>query len=253
MATIGADLRHIRLLEQAVLTCWPSLSTAFDGSWVIRVSDGQTGRANSINVLDHADGRDAAGRLKRASDLYHARALAPTLRATPLTPPEVIEAVTSQGWRLAGESLTMTMPLEPAQRGSIEPQRKVSEEWLAAVERCMEITPAKRAAVGRKLALLGPPAGFFLARDSDGQPVAELLAAVYGGTVGIMDVGVDPRHRGEGEGRRLIGEALAWAASQGAELAWLQVDQSNAGAIGLYRRLGFSLAYPYAYYREPSP
>ena len=40
---------------------------------------------------------------------------------------------------------------------------------------------------------------------------------------------------------------------RGIERVFLQVDAANAPALSLYRRLGFTTAWPYAYWRRTQP
>ena len=65
------------------------------------------------------------------------------------------------------------------------------------------------------------------------------------GHVGLYDIVVAPDLRGRGLGRRLVAGLLAWGARAGAGRAYLQVRETNAPAVALYRSLGFTLAYRY--------
>ncbi len=61
----------------------------------------------------------------------------------------------------------------------------------------------------------------------------------------IGAVMVDESLRGKGLGRRLVGGLMGWARAQGAEQAYLQVDQANPVAIGLYASMGYRTVYAY--------
>ena len=50
-----------------------------------------------------------------------------------------------------------------------------------------------------------------------------------------------PRARGQGLGRALVAEGLAWAAERGAERMLLEVEWANEPALALYRGLGFAV------------
>ncbi len=56
----------------------------------------------------------------------------------------------------------------------------------------------------------------------------------------VYVVGVDPDHRGRGLGRALTVAGLAHLRQRGLPTALLYVDADNAGAISLYRALGFA-------------
>ena len=55
-----------------------------------------------------------------------------------------------------------------------------------------------------------------------------------------MNIALLRAHRGLGLGRRLMEEMMRAAAARGAERMTLEVRPSNAAALHLYERLGFS-------------
>ena len=56
----------------------------------------------------------------------------------------------------------------------------------------------------------------------------------------ILTIAVDGGWRGKGVGRALVSEILRQAAYSGARSIFLEVDEGNAAALALYRRLGFT-------------
>jgi [ribosomal protein S18]-alanine N-acetyltransferase len=56
----------------------------------------------------------------------------------------------------------------------------------------------------------------------------------------ILTVTVESAWRGRGAGRALISEILRQAAYAGARSMFLEAEDGNAAALGLYRRLGFT-------------
>ncbi len=59
------------------------------------------------------------------------------------------------------------------------------------------------------------------------------------GEAHILNICIDPAHRGQGLGRLLLVHLLAAARSRGAERVFLEVRPSNPVAQQLYRSLGF--------------
>jgi ribosomal protein S18 acetylase RimI-like enzyme len=59
------------------------------------------------------------------------------------------------------------------------------------------------------------------------------------GVGAIQNLGVDPLHRNRGLGSALLLKALAGFAASGISRAFLEVTAQNAGAVRLYRRVGF--------------
>ncbi|MFB6097271.1 MAG: ribosomal protein S18-alanine N-acetyltransferase [Haloferacaceae archaeon] len=91
---------------------------------------------------------------------------------------------------------------------------------------------------------LGTPG--FLVAERDAEVVGYVVAGTvpnYGRDLGhVKDFAVRPDARGEGVGSRLLRQALAALAIEGATDAKLEVREGNDGAMRLYRRFGFTPA-----------
>ena len=61
----------------------------------------------------------------------------------------------------------------------------------------------------------------------------------YAGLGAIQNLGITPEHRNNGLGTALLGHALQGFRRTGLQRVYLEVTAENAGAIRLYRRLGF--------------
>ena len=59
--------------------------------------------------------------------------------------------------------------------------------------------------------------------------------------VGVLGMGLLPEFRGQGLGGRLIRQTLAAARAFGLNRVELSVRENNAGAIALYKRVGFEI------------
>ena len=76
------------------------------------------------------------------------------------------------------------------------------------------------------------------ARDGE-RIIGYLLAWHVADELHILQVAAAPAERRRGIGRALVDETLAYAAREKVRLVLLEVRRSNAGAIALYRRVGF--------------
>ncbi|MBZ9847131.1 GNAT family N-acetyltransferase [Mesorhizobium sp. CA14] len=96
---------------------------------------------------------------------------------------------------------------------------------------------------GEFAALLGQDTVFGYAARETGQgakpPVGFVLARLAAGEGEILTVAVARSHRRQGLGWQLMDAVLRELHAQRAEALFLEVDETNAPAIGLYRRLGF--------------
>ncbi|HTO33917.1 MAG TPA: N-acetyltransferase [Pararhizobium sp.] len=84
----------------------------------------------------------------------------------------------------------------------------------------------------------------FIARQSNAltRPITGgfVLARVAAGEAEILTIGVDPKFARLGLGWRLMRAAIREARDQAAETVFLEVDETNIAAVGLYRKLGFA-------------
>ncbi|MEP9372089.1 ribosomal protein S18-alanine N-acetyltransferase [Mesorhizobium sp. KR1-2] len=83
-------------------------------------------------------------------------------------------------------------------------------------------------------------------------PVGFVLARLVAGEGEILTVAVARSHRRQGLGWKLMDAVLRELHAQRAEALFLEVDETNAPAIALYRRLGFrEVGKRPDYYRAP--
>ncbi len=69
----------------------------------------------------------------------------------------------------------------------------------------------------------------------------------------ILNLAVAPRSRRQGVARALLGAALEASRAAGATLVFLEVRESNAGAIGFYQLHGFQASgHRRRYYHDPA-
>lgn len=73
----------------------------------------------------------------------------------------------------------------------------------------------------------------------DGAPIGVMLIARRGWTRRVAAMGFVPEARGQGLGRRALGEVIAEARSQGERTLMLEVIDGNAPAMALYTKVGF--------------
>ena len=73
------------------------------------------------------------------------------------------------------------------------------------------------------------------------EPVGFLILLLVAGEAEILNLAIDPAHRGRGLGREMLEAALDEARERGAARVWLEVRVSNQAAIALYQRSGFTI------------
>jgi ribosomal protein S18 acetylase RimI-like enzyme len=96
-----------------------------------------------------------------------------------------------------------------------------------------------------------PYLGYAIRRTSDGCVLACGQSAREGDLVGLYDIYTREDQRGRGLASLLCERLLSQAGSEGAAVAYLQVEATNASALRVYQRLGFVDGYTYHYREAP--
>lgn len=119
---------------------------------------------------------------------------------------------------------------------TIRPMTESDLDAVLAIEEASFPTPWRRE---HFLHELGAAHAFPFVAVTDGEIAGYVCLLSLFEEAQILDIAVEPRQRGRGIARLLMGHAFAVARQQGAEVMALEVRASNAAAIGLYERLGF--------------
>ncbi|HET6248656.1 MAG TPA: N-acetyltransferase [Tepidisphaeraceae bacterium] len=125
---------------------------------------------------------------------------------------------------------------------------------LAAVAALERATFTSHAISPRQMRYLQKsPAAIFLIARRFGELAGDAIALVrqhQGGRRSgrIYSLVVDPNHRGQKIGQKLMAALLRELARRGAKRIYLEVEESNHGAIRLYEQLGFKIVKPLHHY-----
>lgn len=127
-----------------------------------------------------------------------------------------------------------------------------AEDAAAASEILQE---AREAAGWSKQALLEfmpLPGAVALMSERAGRPSGFVLGRLVADEAEVLNLAVREECRREGEGRALVEELLRQFAKSGVSRVFLEVRESNRGAVGFYERMGFRrLGRREDCYREP--
>jgi ribosomal protein S18 acetylase RimI-like enzyme len=78
-------------------------------------------------------------------------------------------------------------------------------------------------------------------------------AVVDSGWLGITALEVTPEFRRRGVATHVLRSLATWGAQNAARQCYLQVLESNTGALALYERLGFTTHHTYHYRTDAAP
>lgn len=223
----------------------PAAETSYVGEWLLRASDGWTGRANS--VLPAGDpGRPADEALRAAVEFYADRGL-PALAQVVLGG-EAEGLFRAAGWDEARPDDLDTAVLHASlDLLNGEPGAEVAvagapdDEWYDVA-----FGGGTPPAVARVVLTGAPVAGFASIRQG-GRVVAVARGAITGHWLGVDSVAVDPGYRRRGLGTAVVRGLARWAGGQGARRSYLEVELGNGAALAAYTGLGYAEAYRYRY------
>lgn len=245
LAGKGAPLTlRVLELDQICNLTWPATENLENSGWLMRAADGVTNRANSVlplvTNLEAGTLTDFPEKLLAAQEFYQKRNL-PTIFQVALPTWQVLSeklrsigAVETIRGNTMVTDLTSSKQIVPAEF-EIMQSNQFSTEWL-------EVHPTP----GIEKILSGC-AATYLAIVKNSQTIATCRIALAKGWSSITRVYVHQDFRGQGLGKAIVAAALEASFEQGATKALLQVEVSNAVAIGVYESLGFNFHHEYSY------
>ena len=250
-AAVAAD---VAALERLAARTWRGLDEEPYGDWLLRAGGGFTGRANSVLVVgDPPEPMERA--VATVSRWYEARGLRPRAYVPSPGGEAVDAALAEAGWTRLEDNLVLTAPLADwsAPRVGVALAPVPDDAWLAGYRyRGTPLPPVARDV----LANADDPVFASVRLEPEPAPLAAVARGVLADDLLVVTaVTVDEGHRRQGLATAVMAALGAWARERGARACLLQVASSNAGALALYQRLGFTEHHRYHYRlgAEPAP
>ena len=242
----------IRRLEELSANAWPGLRSVFVDGWVIRFAEGYSRRANCVLPL-YAGSGSLAERIQHCETLALSRGVEPIFKLTAAALPEHLDAeLEGRGYVYEADTNVLVLETLQAREAGLpgDLQSRVTEglddPWFSFYAASGGLSEHQAAAARAIMEHIVPQRRFVLLEGADG-PAACALTVVEDGWAGVFDVAVRKDLRGQGLGRRIMELTLAEAVAAGAHHSYLQVFRGNRPAEALYRRLDYTVAYPYWY------
>jgi len=241
-------------IEEAGLNALQTQRQLFYDGWVLRVSPGKAKRARSVNA-HFGSSLPLDAKIAHCERVYAERGLPALFRITPFVqPPELDAALARRGYAAFDTTLVQAMALArpPAATPTLEATLEAPPigDFVAAVGDLRGSSAEQRAAHLERLGNT-PLATRALIARIDGRTVACGQAALERDLCGVYDMVTAADAQGRGLATLIVSELLAWAWQHGAAHAYLQVNDDNAPARAVYRKLGFETLYTYHYRARP--
>lgn len=241
----------VAALEAAAFLSWPALEPEEDvRGWRLRFARGYTKRANSANSTAQAAALDAA-LLQALEQRFVQRGLAPVFRLVQGTVPAQAEAfLAGRGYRAVDPSRVLVRDLCEDDVAQVAPgQAAGAADWLQTfVAVSGKPLQGQDTHLQMLQSIAAPCCWAHSPLPGQSASAACALGVLAQGQLGLFDIATRADLRRQGLAAALVQQVLGWGARQGARRAYLQVLGENTAALALYDKLGFRLAYRYAYW-----
>ncbi|GAA2493079.1 GNAT family N-acetyltransferase [Terrabacter carboxydivorans] len=251
-------------LEKLMAKGWQALDRGGLGDWVLRASEGFTGRANSALVVG-----DPSLPLPQAIDFvekwYDGRGR-PTVfqvhgeRGFDVGTDPVAAALLERGYIVGGgrddwqrvlimTGLSAAVPPLTEESVPVTADAELKLDWLQAYAEQRPIVPGATEAV-----LTGSEGQLFLSvTDPQSHRIIALARmAIHPGWAGIFGLWVHPDHRREGLASTLVSAVAMVARENNMPAIYLQVSADNTDGVAFWQELGFGVHHEYTYLSRPT-
>lgn len=252
-AVLAAEPRLVCRLEAHAVEAWPAtVSERVDGGWVLRATPGlDRGRSNhALPPCRPLWAGEIEGAIERVESFARRHGIGTGIQVSPLSMHGALEGeLDRRGWERRWPVLVLAASRspdvwsEPDLDLSLRREDRATPEWLAAWARC---EPGRDVEAHARTVFPRLAGRATFARLDDDAAVG--IAVEGDDLVGLFCLAVDPARRRSGLGTGLVRALLAGTQ---ARVAYLQVEESNAPAVALYGRLGFTEAYRYCHRIAP--
>jgi ribosomal protein S18 acetylase RimI-like enzyme len=251
-------------LERIAAAHWRGTEEEWLGDWLLRSAEGFTGRANSALPLGDP-GMPLDEALAAVTRWYRDRGLPPMVavptqldsQARAISPAQALDRhLSERRWLTrSGPAFVMLADLPlgihldglPAGRAVLA-SPEPDDAWAARYHyRGQDHLPP----VARKVLTSAQEQSFVSIRDG-AAVLAIARLSIADGWAGITAVEVDQNHRRQGLGVAITAAACLAAEERGLSRVFLQVEEGNAPARALYKRLGFRDSHRYHYRVAPA-
>lgn len=245
------DLATTRRLEELTLNTSPAIHQSLYDGWLLRASGTDTRRANSATVMQLST-LPLEEKIAYVEAWYRRHGQSAIFRLTEaLAPPELDGLLAGHGYALEVETWVMTKDLTQGfppgnyhLLNGAQLLERSETEGLEDLHRMKAASAELQAQDAQRQALWKGPQVFLSLKTSHG--IASTgMARLDAGHLGIFSMRTARKARNKGYASILVAYLLAWGLEQGATSAFLQVDQTNLGAIAVYKKFGFSPVYAY--------
>ena len=251
-------------LEKVMAKGWQALDRGGLGDWVLRSSEGFTGRANSALVVG-----DPSLPIDKAIDFvekwYAERGRPPIFqvpgeRGFALDGIPAAAALLERGYAVGGgrddwqrvlvmTGLSAAIPPLTGDSVPVTADAELKLDWLMSYGEQRTVVPGATEAV-----LTGSDGQLFLSvtAPETGRIIALARMAIHPGWAGVFGLWVHPDHRRQGLATTIVSAIAMVARENNMPAIYLQVSADNSEGVAFWEGLGFGVHHEYTYLARPT-
>jgi GNAT superfamily N-acetyltransferase len=237
------------LIEELSMNAWPSIQTVLYDGWVMRMANGYTKRANSINPLYPSKIKleEKIEFCKKLYAKYHLPAVYKLVECEEHTIiDKKLEALNYEQVDIT--SVQICDAIKPIENNidGIVVDHDFSDRWIKGFVECNKIKPSDEETIKIMLKNITGDK-IIIYKTLDDKIVGCGYGVIENGFVGLFDIVVKGDNRGKGYGKEIVLSILSEAGKAGVKKSYLQVVDNNVIAKSLYKKLGYRERYKYWY------
>jgi N-acetylglutamate synthase len=238
-------VKTVRFWEETNAIIWPAFEYLHFDGWLLRITRGYSRNSNSVWPLD--DGNlPMEKKIEFCEQQYSARGMSCGFRLSDIPSHAAIEKkLIERGYARANPNFVMIQSPIRTQGGDIT--EFALDKWLDTIYRIDPVDDPKMKEWERQFLMkISLPSRLAIVTKEE-RVSGYGRSVLQGNILNIENLWIRPDLRNQGLGTQLIGGLLRMGHEDGAEIAYLTVNQSNENAQRLYSRLGFKKRYSYRY------
>jgi len=233
--------------EEMALNAWPALYENLHNGCVIRLSNGYTKRANSVNALYFND--NIPELIDYSEKFYKKHLLPTTFKIIKHKNYEHLDAfLEEEDYKVIDYTNVKLIDLRVnsfTNNRIVKLESEFSDEWINEFVRLQKLDSKivtisnmlKNITVNKIVASI----------TIDSKIIGFGYGAIENDIIGIFDIYINEQYRNKGYARKLINKILYWAKSKDISYSYLQVMENNVIANKLYQSIGYKAYYKYWY------
>ena len=236
-------------IEELSMNAWPAIKTVLYDGWVIRLANGYSNRANSINPI-YPSKISLGKKLAYCEELFQRHNLLTTYKLTDCEEHKAIDRkLERMKYQKIHETSIQVCNIQPSIKDTkhdVVVSDVFNDQWIKSVVNFNKIE--KKHILTFKTILSNIAVEKIVVhKEAAGKIIGCGYCTIENNYAGVFDIVVNEKFRGKGYGREIVETILSEAAKRGAKKSYLQVMLNNPAALHLYEKLGYREIYQYWY------